>query len=481
VRSSCLLQKDKGKGQPTGNAISVEGRELTLEKLRQKMELLCQVALSSHINTQQDIPSTITSTSSSFNDSSPPPSPIKPSSPKRKTKKKRGSGVAEMKRMKAIVTDISDQYVETRSMLELRMGFLSMKYGILLRWDVTAALSAMSSSEVEAEPLIDLVVLRKMCSESFLRNEFLVEDKYNNNAKSSNGSIHGSLTNSDGSFMHVPTDIREYDRGVETVEPSSNLTERPSVTMDDKDVHAAVIKSASRNLHTEESYELKRLQYGHNAIIDNSRDEDDENFLGTEVQLLGPPYRVPRPMAFDSSFLSVTVLRANGLADGAVNPFVRLLLGNQLLFKTKAIKSCRNPVWTRKNMVRFVAPSSYAGSDERLTVEIWDKRPSLRVDRFLSVVYVPLASLPAMPPTDARAAEITLPCRPYGTVTLELLHHSEAGSWLHQELRARKQQPEQAQSSMNPKVVVSQTESDPHPRTTCTSSSTSAVDHCCLF
>jgi Ca2+-dependent lipid-binding protein len=184
-------------------------------------------------------------------------------------------------------------------------------------------------------------------------------------------------------------------------------------------------------------------------------------------------------MAFDSSFLSVTVLRANGLADGAVNPFVRLLLGNQLLFKTKAIKSCRNPVWTRKNAVRFVAPSSYAGSDERLTVEIWDKRPSLRVDRFLAVVYVPLASLPAMPPTDARAAEITLPCRPYGTVTLKLLHHSEAGSWLHQELRARKQQPEQAQN-MDPKVVP-QKELDPPRATTCTSSSTSAVDHCCLF
>eukprot|EP00804_Cyclotella_cryptica_P011579 CCRYP_012087-RA/>CCRYP_012087-RA protein AED:0.02 eAED:0.01 QI:373/0.33/0.5/1/1/1/4/214/1413 len=45
--------------------------------------------------------------------------------------------------------------VETRSLLTLRMGFVSMSYGILLQWDC-------------ASKLVELIVLRKMCREDFL-------------------------------------------------------------------------------------------------------------------------------------------------------------------------------------------------------------------------------------------------------------------------------------------------------------------------
>jgi len=48
--------------------------------------------------------------------------------------------------------------VETRSILTLRMGFVSMSYGILLQWDC-------------ASQMVELIVLRKMCRDDFLKRK----------------------------------------------------------------------------------------------------------------------------------------------------------------------------------------------------------------------------------------------------------------------------------------------------------------------
>ena len=106
------MQKDKGKGEPVGSNLCAKGRDACLEKLRDKMRLLTEVA----------------------------------------TEKSTG---ASMKIRKARIAERVDNFVETRSLLNLRMGFLSMTYGILLRWDTTKT------------GTITLVVLRKMCHESF--------------------------------------------------------------------------------------------------------------------------------------------------------------------------------------------------------------------------------------------------------------------------------------------------------------------------
>jgi hypothetical protein len=106
------MQKDKGKGESPGLDICAEGRDACLEKLRQKMALLAQASLG------------------------------------------HASGNACMKRRKAHIVDVTSQYVETRSVIQLRMGFLAMQYGVLLLWDVNTN-------------MISFVVLRKMCSESF--------------------------------------------------------------------------------------------------------------------------------------------------------------------------------------------------------------------------------------------------------------------------------------------------------------------------
>lgn len=106
------MQKDKGKGEPVGSNLCAKGRDACLEKLRDKMRLLTEVA----------------------------------------TEKSTG---ASMKIRKARTAEQVDNFVETRSLINLRMGFLSMTYGILLRWDTTKT------------GTITLVVLRKMCHESF--------------------------------------------------------------------------------------------------------------------------------------------------------------------------------------------------------------------------------------------------------------------------------------------------------------------------
>jgi hypothetical protein len=59
-----------------------------------------------------------------------------------------------MKRRKALVAEETDKFTETRSLIELRMGFLSMQYGVLLRW---------------SHGKVQLIVLRKMCSDSFYK------------------------------------------------------------------------------------------------------------------------------------------------------------------------------------------------------------------------------------------------------------------------------------------------------------------------
>ena len=108
------MQKDKGRGEDPGSLICARGEEACLEKLRAKMQLLCSTAI-----------------------------------------QEKG---ASMKRRAARVSIHLNNFVETRSILEVRLGFLSMMYGILLRWDTNVT------------GKITLVVLRKMCYESFYPN-----------------------------------------------------------------------------------------------------------------------------------------------------------------------------------------------------------------------------------------------------------------------------------------------------------------------
>lgn len=116
IHPQCRLQKDKGKGEAAGSNICAKGREHCLLKLEQKMALLTKIAFG---------------------------------------EEKKNKGKADMKRRPARIAEVFPNFTETRSIIELRMGFLSMQYGVLLRWDTTRT------------GKVTLVVLRKMCHESF--------------------------------------------------------------------------------------------------------------------------------------------------------------------------------------------------------------------------------------------------------------------------------------------------------------------------
>lgn len=117
----CRMQKDKGKGEEVGSIVCANGADQCLFKLQAKMRILTDYV-----------------------------SPLPGESKK---------GNATMKRRNARISFQYDSFTETRSLIELRLGFLSMTYGVLLRWDTKKSEKA------------TLVVLRKNCHDSFYPKE----------------------------------------------------------------------------------------------------------------------------------------------------------------------------------------------------------------------------------------------------------------------------------------------------------------------
>ena len=129
------LQKDKGKGADVGSDICAKGILACVGKLRQKMRLLTEHCC---VQPNQNGTTTIATTS---------------------------GAVASMKRRNAIIAERHANFLETRSLITLRMGFLSMTYGVLLRWDIGKT------------GLVTVVVLRKNCHESFYRKKMIEQRK----------------------------------------------------------------------------------------------------------------------------------------------------------------------------------------------------------------------------------------------------------------------------------------------------------------
>ena len=211
------MQKDKGRGVQPGSLICAKGQDECLEKFRVKMRLLCTTAI-----------------------------------------QEKG---ASMKRRPARVATHLDNFVETRSILEVRLGFLSMMYGVLLRWDTRVT------------GKITLVVLRKMCHESFYPREAVPPLA----AASSSGSS-------------------ENESEVENFSPYAVTKER----------------SAPR-------------------VVDGRAIVDWPD--GTEVTILEPPFLITRPESFAPSRLQVKTLHGDGL-DRRSNWTVQFSLDKNLFSTT---------------------------------------------------------------------------------------------------------------------------------------------------
>ncbi len=152
LHTHCQLQKDSGKGSPAGTAVTAHGRENAMAKLVEKMDLLAEV--------EQE---------GSFANAVLTRVPAK--------------NMTSMQRRRDFDGDDDDYldndstykgFIETRSMLAVKMGFMSLRYGVLVHWNRNSGLA-------------ELIVLRKMCSDAFMKIK---------SPKASNGFKHGHMKSS---------------------------------------------------------------------------------------------------------------------------------------------------------------------------------------------------------------------------------------------------------------------------------------------
>lgn len=424
----CRLQKDSRKGDPVGSAVCATGRSAAVLKLREKVDILADIENGAGGGAVS----------------------------KAKLKRKVSAAVA--------ARGLPEGVVETRSTLGVKMGLLSMKYGVLLRWNVITG-------------FVETAVLRKMCQETFVTqfpplsaeaSESIRKAAQAEAARlalaafvendSSEGSSEGqgaaaaassSMAGTAAAATKSAAAVNALSFTPDTAGPApvtpvkgqlkANRRRAPAQSVMPgevgEEITASVFKrqvsgesgAELRGLEQQRSLAFSRLINGANAIMhrkwagpNDSNDGDEEGGgPGTEVALLGPPYRVPRPDTFPRPGLSVTVLRARGLRcrtsrgrSCSVNPYVRVSLGEQE-HATRPVRRTSNPTWEGRRdsrnacVLKCPVEDTHQGQlgndddkterdDLHLRVEVLDRRRrglKGRKDRVLGVVFVPLASV----------------------------------------------------------------------------------------
>ena len=365
----CRMQKDKGKGEEVGANICAKGQDACLDKLRVKMRLLTDFVLD----------------------------PSK--------------GPATMKRKRARISQQYDNFTETRSIIELKMGFLSMTYGVLLRWDTSATGQA------------TLVVLRKMCHDSFYPRD-------------------PQRLPLPSSSLHAPRrPLHPRSGGGGMASPSSSSYIR-DVMIDAK-----------------------------NALLQRPD--------GTEVALLEPPYRIPRPPTFDPSFLLARVVYAAGLNRRSLWTIKLAYSGSNDATTTVSVslgwdetKRCflPEPTTTTKGGATAVPPFPLLKcplqslSPFPLTLRLYEHRLRRRShQRLVATISVPLSTLEPQPQQSASPVRLLVPCGTGGSDTVDPTSSSSSavvvalgvalcsdyGYWLHKELEARRNEEASASAAAN--------------------------------
>jgi len=330
--SQCRMQKDKGKGEEIGSNICAKGREACLDKLRAKMRVLTDVVLDPN------------------------------------------KGPATMKRRKARIAEEYENFTETRSLIELKMGFLSMTYGVLLRWD-----SGRTGK-------VTLVVLRKMCHDSF------------------------------------------YPRRTNSIRSTSSVSHRLDVSSNSW----MSSMSSSSTQHQKPLPQLRDVVDSH-AIL--------QRHDGTEVTLLEPPYHVPRPVTFEPSILSASVLFATGLSKRS-NWTVKLSYeghSESLLLTWDTAERCFVPKLGQP-LNRTVASLNISSPLELKLYEHRLRRRSYR--RLITTMQVPLHNLEPQSSSSKKPVRLMIPCKhdQEATISLGLLFCSDYGHWVNQELDTRQRE-----------------------------------------
>jgi len=262
LHTQCKLQKDKGRGDRLGSSISARGREATLEKLRDKMKLIVEVSGELQISSLKS------------NDASSASGSVMSAGMKRR--KAKISSIEHDAR--CINGDEDGSYIiETRSMIELQLGFLSMQYGLLLRWD------AYRTGQVV------FVCLRKMCHDSFYTK---IRSPPTISTTSSTKSVISRSTSGESSSLY----------------PKSLLKQKLQHSQSEKAQlgRPPTIIAASKKRVGAPPLVVRSPKGGNHAIYQRASG-------ATEVVLVDAPYRVPPPDVFAPSILSLDVHQLTGL------------------------------------------------------------------------------------------------------------------------------------------------------------------------
>jgi len=308
---------------------------------------------------------------------------------------------------------------ETRSLLKIKVGFLTFRYGILLRWE---------------NGLVNFIVLYKMAPDSFLMDD-----------------------------TELPPVVEEQQQPLNS---QKNSNQARFLYIDHTNDTCTVV------LETRSTTTMQ--QHNHNNQI-------NVNQIGTEVTILQPPWLVPRPHHFKPPTVHVTILKAQGLRNTIgpdplgmmstlmpIHSYVKVST-SRASHRTGVVKMKRNPVWDSLDDNYAELELDY-DNDRFLKVEICDSKPMK--NRRLSVVYVPMAMVPRAPcsssgvestkdvSTNRAEAQlrnqtvITMPCMMrksmgggYGSITLALSTHDARRDWLQRELQARQNQIAHEESS----------------------------------
>lgn len=488
LSENCRMQKDKGAGSPAGTACTIFGRDAALSKLRDKTSILGQ-SRSGDTNFNNNSNNTNSGYNSDY---------AEIEEMQRKSKKSsylglmRPVGKAEMRRGPVKLTQL--QPPETRSVLELRMGFISVKYGILLQWNPRTG-------------SVDLIVLRKMVSGAFMDVNSVDVEAYrkrvSNDGKKTSTSkggsrSHHSKTNG-SSHSHKPTNgggAADSSSSEKRSAPKSSSTTRnrtkkdggSSITTtilqnDDQivpDVTTITVNPVDDSALDDTCYAVRNLlrpnSHGRSRGGLVERTSDPPNGLSSSLHPphapvpLAPPYRVPRPDRFPDSILSVTVLRARGLVRKRrrrVSTYVRLSTQSDS-HETGRVRTTRGrSVWSAHDdnhcalavddddlVCCAAAEEDHIRAtprplvDDALKVEILDRAAVVGRDRVVSTLYVPLELVEPHRNAGAPPTEVTIPCRmrddagvgPYGSVTLSMVYESQRRWWVREEVRRRNQE-----------------------------------------
>jgi hypothetical protein len=354
------LQKDKGKGSEVGSEICAKGIPACVGKLRQKMQLLtehCCVHTSDGVGKGTAIVATST------------------------------GAVASMKRRNAIVSEHHPNFVETRSLLTIRMGFLSMSYGILLRWDTGKT------------GLVTVVVLRKNCHDSFYKRTTIVQNprvsfpssRLSMTSATSSGSLRRSPT---PNSISPDTSMDDEDDEIVRLNQSPFLIPRPPV-FSPSEIIVSVLYATGLN---KKSHWTVQLQLGDQ--IENILLSHDGTFMTPK---LGGPLRYTMP-----SSSSAVKSSCPTITSGAIDAVLEIrLLEHKVRRKTRVL---------RCSMVLPLSSLEAVGSSTASNT----------------------APTSALAPTQLR-----IPCPDGGAIQLEASLVSDEAIWQREELAARQHQQEQ--------------------------------------